>query len=165
MALHVFKKTKRLEFERHYPAPVTTVWRAWTEPDLLRRWWSPEHTTVTDCDVDLRIGGTIHVVMEAGEGMGKYRGTRWPMSGVFTTIEPHSRLGYDARSWTEGDEAGTTIEHTNDIRLVESNGSTTVTLTITVTKIGPKAKMAAFGMKWGYKAYLDKLGQVLTAAT
>jgi uncharacterized protein YndB with AHSA1/START domain len=165
MALQLFKKTKQLEFERSFPTSAATVWRAWTEPDLLRQWWSPEHTTVTDCEVDLRIGWTIHVVMEAGEGMGRYRGTRWPMSGVFTAIEPHTRLSYDARSWTEGDEAGTTIEHANAVTFTETGGSTVVRLTITITKIGPKAKMAAFGMKWGYKAYLDKLGQLLATST
>ena len=164
MALQLFKRTKRLEFERTYPAPAATVWRAWTEPDLLRQWWSPEHTTVTDCEVDLRIGGALHIVMEAGAGMGKYRGTRWPMHGTFTTIDDHSRLTYDARSWTEGEEDGTTIEHTNDVTFTERDGGTVVRLAITITKIGPKAKMAAFGMKWGYKAYLDKLGEVLTAS-
>lgn len=161
MALQLFKKTKQLEFERSYPVPPATVWRAWTEPDLLRRWWAPKDASVTDCEIDLRIGGTIHIVMEAGEGMGKYRGTRWPMSGTFTTIEPTTRLSYDARSWTEGEEAGTTIEHVNNVTFTPSGNATEVRLTVTITKIGPKAKMAAFGMKWGYKAYLDKLDEVL----
>ncbi len=161
MALQLFKKTKQLDFERSYSAPVATVWAAWTEPEMLRRWWGPVKTTVPECEIDLRVGGAIHLVMEAGEEMGKYHGTRWPMAGTFTRIEHLRRLTYDARSWTEGEEGSTTIEHTNDVTFTESDGSTVVRLDIAITKIGPKAKMAAFGMKWGYKAQLDKLDKLL----
>ncbi|HSP28568.1 MAG TPA: SRPBCC domain-containing protein [Ilumatobacteraceae bacterium] len=163
MALQLFKKTKQLEFERSYTVALATVWRAWTEPEMLRQWWGPEHTTVTDCEIDLRVGGAVHIVMEAGEGMGKYQGTRWPMAGTFTAIDDQARLTYDARSWTDGDEAATTIEHTNDITFAHDGGATVVRLAVTITKIGPKAKMAAFGMKWGYKAQLDKLDKLLAA--
>lgn len=164
MAPRVFGKTKQFEFERSYTTPVTTVWQAWTDADLIRQWWGPKHTTITDCDVDLRLGGTVYIVMEAGEGMGKYCGTRWPMSGTFTTIDAHRHLRYDARSWTEGDENTTTIDHTNDITFTESGDTTIVRLHITIAKIGPKAKMAAFGMRWGYKAYLDKLDELLASS-
>jgi uncharacterized protein YndB with AHSA1/START domain len=157
----LFKKTKQLDFERTYPAPLDAVWRAWTEPELLRRWWAPEHATVTDCDVDLRVGGTIAIVMEGGEGMGTYRGTRWPMEGTFALIDHHRQLRYDAQSWTEGEREATTIDHTNTVTFTSAGDATTVVLHIDITKIGPKAKMAAFGMKWGYKAYLDKLGELL----
>jgi uncharacterized protein YndB with AHSA1/START domain len=157
----VFNKPKQLTFERLYPAPATTVWRAWTEPELLCQWWAPNKTTVTECQIDLRLGGAIRVVMEAGEGMGKYRGTRWPMAGTFTVVNPVRQLAYDARSWTEGEEDVTTIEHTNTVTFTDNGASTTVQLTVAISKIGPKAKMAAFGLKWGYKAYLDKLDTLL----
>jgi uncharacterized protein YndB with AHSA1/START domain len=162
MALQLFKKTKQLDFERTYPAPIETVWRAWTDADLLRRWWSPKDTSVTDCEVDPRVGGTIHVVMEAGEGMGKYQGTRWPMDGVFTQVDEHDQLAYDAQSWTEGERESTTIDHTNTATFSTDGTTTTVHLRVAITAIGPKAKMAAFGMKWGYKAYLAKLDEILT---
>jgi carbon monoxide dehydrogenase subunit G len=74
-------------------------------------------------------------------------------------------LTYDARSWTEGEEAGSTIQHTNDVTLTEHDGNTTVRLRVTITKIGPKAKLAAFGMKWGYKAQLDKLEKYLAGTS
>ena len=43
MIPQLLKKTKELTFERSYPAPIETVWRAWTEPDLLRQWWGPSN--------------------------------------------------------------------------------------------------------------------------
>lgn len=164
MPLKLFKKTKQIAFDRTYDAPPARVWKAWTDPDLLRQWWGPENTLITDCDIDLRVGGTIRVVMEAGEGMGKYKGTRWPMEGSFTSIEPETLLSYDARSWTDGQQETTTIEHTNRITFSPVGDATQVRLTIDITNIGPKAKMAAFGMKWGYKAQLDKLTDVLASA-
>lgn len=162
MLTRLFRKSKHLDFERTYAAPVDRVWRAWTDADQLRRWWGPEKTTVTDCEIDLRVGGRLYVVTQAGPEMGKYEGTRWPMEATFTAIDEHTRLAYDARSWTEGEEAGTTIEHVNEITMAESAGTTELRLHVTITSIGPKAKMAAFGMKWGYKQQLDHLAELLS---
>lgn len=161
MITQLFGRNKGFTLERSYAAPVTAVWDAWTRPELLRRWWGPEHTSVTDCDIDLRVGGRIKVVMEAGAGMGKYEGTRWPMEGTFTHIEQPGRLTYDARSWTEGEQSTGTIEHINDLSLVDDGTRTTVTLQVQILRTGSGAKMAAFGMKWGYKAHLDQLETIL----
>lgn len=164
MILQLFKKTQEHTFERTYAAPIADVWRAWTDPELLRQWWGPEKTTIPECEVDLRIGGPIRIVMEAGEGMGKYAGTRWPLEGTFTRIEEPHHLVYEARSWTEGEE-GATIDHVNEIELSEQGGKTTVNLRIQVTEIGSgvKARLAAYGMKWGYDAQLDKLDGLLSS--
>ena len=151
---------RNLNFERTYAAPADEVWQAWTQPDALRQWWGPEHTTVPECEVDLQIGGRIYIVMEATAGMGKYEGTRWPMAGEFTIIEPCTELAYDASSWTEGDE-NSTIQHTNSVHLVDHGETTTVKLRVSIAEVGSAAKMAAFGMKWGYKAQLDKLDHYL----
>jgi uncharacterized protein YndB with AHSA1/START domain len=97
MILQLFKKKRELIFERSYAAPIATVWDAWTRPEMLREWWGPEHTTVTDCEVDLR-----------------------------------TRLAYDARSWTEGEEETSTIEHVNELTLSEDGDTTVVNLRITI---------------------------------
>lgn len=161
MILQMFKKTKQLSFERSYDAPLDAVWQAWTRPEMLQQWWGPDKTSVPECEVDLRVGGALRIVMEAGAEMGKYQGTRWPMVGTFTAVDAPSRLAYDARSWTEGEEEGTTIEHSNEVTLTHQDGTTHVLLEVVITSIGPKAKMAAFGMKWGYKQQFDKLGRLL----
>lgn len=155
------KKNKEIVLERYYAAPLETVWKAWTEAERLAKWWGPEKTKVTDCEVDLRVGGRIYIVTEATGEMGKYAGTRWPMEGTFTHIDKTGRLTYDARSWQEGDEEGTTIHHTNDVTLTNEGDKTHVRLHVTITRIGAKAKLAAFGMKWGYKAQLDALEKLL----
>ncbi len=162
MILQLFKKKKEFTLQRTYGAPIATVWDAWTQAEMLQQWWGPKNTFVPECRIDPAVGGEVFVVMQAGEGMGKYAGTRWPMAGTFTRVDPVTRLTYDARSWTDGQESTTTIEHTNDITLSEQDGQTTITLEVTITSIGGKAKMAAFGMKFGYKAQLDKLADQLS---
>lgn len=93
----------------------------------------------------------------SGRGHGQVQGTRWPLEGTFTHIDPQRHLVYEARSWTEGEQDTTTIEHANELRLSEDGGKTVANLRITITEIGSGATLAAFGMKWGYKAQLDKL--------
>lgn len=158
----LFGKQDVLSFERTYAAPVDAVWDAVTHPDAVRQWWGPEKTVVTDCEIDAREGGRIFVVMQATEAMGKYAGTRWPMEGTFTRVEPPHRLVYDARSWVEDEQETTTIEHVNELVLADAGDATSLSLTITVSEIGSGAKMAAVGMKYGYKQYLDKLGTYLS---
>lgn len=157
----LFGKEDALSFERSYATPVDVVWDALTRADAVREWWGPDKTVVTDCEIDAHVGGRISIVMQATEAMGKYAGTRWPMEGTFTQVEPPFRLVYDARSWIEGERETTTIEHVNELVLADAGGTTTLGLVITVKEIGPGAKMAAVGMKYGYRQYLDKLGAYL----
>lgn len=63
---------------------------------------------------------------------------------------------YEARSWTEGDQ-DRHIEHVNELELSGDGDKTVVNLRITINEIGSGTRMAAFGMKWGYKAQLDNL--------
>lgn len=155
-------KSKGFTFERTYGAPIDTVWQAWTQPELLREWWGPENTSIPECEVDLRVGGRIYIVMEAGEAMGKYEGTRWPLEGRFTRIDRPHHLAYEARSWTEGEESAY-VEHLTEVTLAEVDGGTALDLRISVNEIGAgvKAALASYGMKWGYKAQLDKLEALL----
>ncbi len=100
---------KEVTFERIYDASPEAVWHAWTRPDIIKQWWGPDNVTIPQCDIDLRVGGKIYIVMEAGAAMGPYQGTRWPMLGEFTMIEPNAKLAYNATAWTEGAQEETTI--------------------------------------------------------
>lgn len=42
---------------REFDAPAALVYRAWTEPDLVRRWWHAKRGEITRCDIDLQVGG------------------------------------------------------------------------------------------------------------
>jgi hypothetical protein len=91
---------------------------------------------IPECEVDLRVGGRIYIVMEAARGMGKYQGTRWPMEGTFTHIEQPT-AGLRGPVMDRGEQDSSTIEHVNEVQLSEVDGQTVVNLRITVTDIGP----------------------------
>jgi uncharacterized protein YndB with AHSA1/START domain len=152
---------KVVEFEKTYNAPVEKVWQAWTEPEQLKKWWGPDNVSIAECEVDLKVGGRIYIVMEADESMGEYAGTRWPMEAKITELEPNKKLVYDARAWTEGDEEATTIETVQVLDMAEENGKTKMNLKATLHKAGPKAGMAVEGMKYGYAQQFDKLDKYL----
>ena len=55
---------------REFDAPRELVWKAWTTPELVRRWWHANRGEMTVCEIDLRVGGTWRYAMNA-EGFGE----------------------------------------------------------------------------------------------
>ena len=157
------ENNKELTIERTYDASRELVWQAWTNPEMLKQWWGPNNVTIPECEVDLRVGGKIYIVMEAGEAMGPYNGTKWPMLGEFTVVEPNSKLSYTAKAWTEGQNEETTIDQATELTLTEENGKTKLKIRAAIYKTGPKAGMAVQGMQAGFTQQLDKLNDFLTA--
>lgn len=152
---------KQVKFSRVFKAKPEQVWKAWTDPTELKKWWGPKNVSIPECEIDLRVGGRIYIVMEAGEAMGPYKGTRWPMEGKFTVVEPNAKLSYAAKAWTQGAEATTEIDQVQEITFADENGATKMDLTITVNKIGPDAKMAIEGMQMGFTQQFEKLEEYL----
>jgi uncharacterized protein YndB with AHSA1/START domain len=75
-----------LVLERVVDVSPELVWTAWTEPEHLKKWFSPAPWTVTDCEVDLRPGGIFRTVMRSPEGQ------EFPNVGCFLEIVPYQRL-------------------------------------------------------------------------
>ena len=75
---------------RVFDAPRTLVFQAWTEPKDLARWWGPHGFTNPMCEVDVKPGGTIRIVMRGPDG------TDYPMRGVFREILQPERLVFTA---------------------------------------------------------------------
>jgi uncharacterized protein YndB with AHSA1/START domain len=153
---------KEVEFERSYDAPLETVWQAWTDPVMIKEWWGPNDVSIPECEIDLRVGGRIYIVMEAGEAMGPYKGTRWPMEGEYTVVDNNSRLSYTAKAWTEGHEETTQIDQVTELSLTDENGKTKLKLKAIINKTGSDAKMAVEGMQMGFNQQLDKLEKLLS---
>lgn len=152
---------KQVEFERTYNSPIDKVWKAWTDPDQIKQWWGPDGVTIPECEIDLKVGGRVYIVMEAGEAMGPYKGARWPMEGTYTIVETNSKLAFVAKAWTEGTEDTTQIDQLTELELSEEDGKTKIKLRATINKIGPDAKMAVEGMQMGFTQQLDKLTKLL----
>ena len=52
-----------LVLERTLDAPLDLVWKAYTDPDLMKRWWAPRPYQTPEADIDWRPGGIFHFVM------------------------------------------------------------------------------------------------------
>ena len=152
---------KEVEFERTYDAPIEIVWEAWTNPEQLKQWWGPDNVSIPECQVDVRVGGRIYIVMKAEEAMGPFRGTRWPMEGKYTVVEENSKLSYEVKAWTEGQKTTTEIDQVTELTLFNDNGKTKIKVKATINKIGPDAKMAVEGMQYGFDQQFDKLNKFL----
>ena len=71
---------------REFDAPRELVFKAWTTPELVARWWAGERGKVTSVEIDLRVGGTWRYVMEATEGF------EVAFHGEYQEIVPNERL-------------------------------------------------------------------------
>jgi uncharacterized protein YndB with AHSA1/START domain len=80
-----------LRLVRHFNAPPALVWRAWTEPQALRRWFGPDGGPVLVAEVDLRVGGRFRVAFETLDG------DRHEVGGAYSEVQHASRLAF---SWS-----------------------------------------------------------------
>jgi uncharacterized protein YndB with AHSA1/START domain len=72
-------------------APLEMVWKAWTDPAQVTRWWGPKHFTSPSCKIDLREGGKYVFAMRAPQEMG---GGDSYTAGTYTKIVPMKRLEF-----------------------------------------------------------------------
>jgi len=92
--------THELTVSRMIDAPRQLVFRAWTDPRQIARWWGPHGFTTIDYEMDIRPGGTYRLCMRSPEGTdhrkrGVYREIVEPERIAFTFAweEPDGRLG------------------------------------------------------------------------
>jgi uncharacterized protein YndB with AHSA1/START domain len=63
----IYSEGTELVFERTFDAPRALVWKAFTDPDLIPRWWGPHGTTTTVVDMDVRPGGAWRYISSASD--------------------------------------------------------------------------------------------------
>ena len=76
---------------RVFDAPRELVYRAWTDPKQLAKWFPPEGFSSPRCEVDPRPGGVFRVDMKAPDGP-PFNGQVFPGPGVFREVVPNERL-------------------------------------------------------------------------
>lgn len=139
-----------LVIERPFQAPAQAVFDAWTSEEVLRRWFYGQPGWETpEAQVDLRLGGSVRVVMRD-----PVKGTEHGGGGYYTVIEPPSRLVF---TWTwDSDERETLIE----LDFEEVDGVTTVRL----THNSLRDRESVLDHEDGWNTCLDNLGRVLETA-
>ncbi len=137
--------TATLSLERSFDAPRDAVFAAWTDPEVLRRWWAagPDWET-PEAEVDLRVGGGYRLAMREPDG------PTHVVTGEYTEVVPLERLVY---TWTWQHDSPGSADSVVTVLFREEGGRTIVLLTHTgFTK--PEA-VARHEHGWG--AVLDSL--------
>ena len=93
-----------LVITRVFDAPVELVWKAWTDPEHVARWWGPRDFTSPKCTIDFRVGGRYHFAMQSPDGQ-----IFWS-TGTYREIEPHAFI---ACTDSFADEEGNVVPATH----------------------------------------------------
>lgn len=138
-----------LRVSRVIEAEPEAVFRAWTDPEQLKRWSSPDGVTVADVQVDLKVGGRYRIRMKTEEGK------THTAVGQYREIEPPHRLVY---SWDwEEESIGETLV---TVEFRDQGESTEVVLT---HERFPNAE-AKSGHEEGWTSCLDRLERLFASS-
>ena len=137
---------------RDFDAPKHLVFKAWTTPELVKRWWHANRGEVTVCEIDLRVGGMWRYAMNA-EGFGEVA-----FHGEYREIVPNERLV--STEVYEGIPDADARAALDTLTLTEVDGRTTLTILVEhTTKEGRDAHIDS-GMEAGMQDAMDLLEEV-----
>jgi uncharacterized protein YndB with AHSA1/START domain len=140
-----------ITIERVFDAPRELVFRAWTDPDQLAMWFGPAgfDTPRETIEIDLRVGGRLHLRMVAASGGKEYR-LRYE---IVELVEPEL-LALRSEPMPEVGVPHSTVTR---VELREDKGRTRMTLTD-----GPYAQPGGGGADAGWQGSFDKLAALLS---
>jgi uncharacterized protein YndB with AHSA1/START domain len=136
---------------RVFDAPRHLVWDAFTQPELLKKWFGPRGWSLSVCEVDLRVGGGFRFVLRGPDG------NEMGMRGVYREL---SRPGRSVHVETFDDYPGESIV---TAVFTEQNGKTTLTATVEYPSREIRDIVISTGMEHGAAESYDKLAELLAS--
>jgi uncharacterized protein YndB with AHSA1/START domain len=140
---------------REFAAPRHLVYKAFTTPELVKRWWNAKRGEVTTCEIDLRVGGKWRSVMVT-EG-----GTEVGFHGEYREVVPNERIVstevYEGLPEGVSEEEGGTV---NTATFIETDGRTLLTLIVEAANKVSRDAIIDSGMEAGMQDAFDLLEQV-----
>jgi uncharacterized protein YndB with AHSA1/START domain len=138
---------------REFDAPRHLVYKAWTTPELVARWWTAKRGTAKEMEIDLRVGGRWRYAMDTDDGQ------EVAFHGTYREVVPDERLVSTevfegAPGTPEEAEANATV---NTATFAEEGGRTTVTILIQCPSREVRDAIVASGMEDGLQDALDLL--------
>jgi uncharacterized protein YndB with AHSA1/START domain len=134
---------------REFDAPRHLVFRAWTEPELVKRWWTANRGEMTVADIDLRVGGTWRFVMVTADGF------EVGFHGEYREIVPDERIVS-----TEVYEGTPDAEAVDTMTFEEAAGRTTLRILVQHENREHRDAHIESGMEDGLQEALDLLEKV-----
>ena len=108
-----------LNLDRRFAAPRERVWRAWTDPVEVRKWWGGKSYAAESVDMDVRVGGTFRIVIQGEE-------RQYIVGGTYLELVPPEKLVH-TWAWEGGDWAG--LEMRVTVEFLEDGDGTRMVLT------------------------------------
>jgi uncharacterized protein YndB with AHSA1/START domain len=146
MAIVTLPTDEEILITREFDAPRSHVWRAWTTPELVRRWWSGRRGEMTVAEIDLRVGGAWRYVMIA------HGGFEVAFHGEYREIVPEQRIVS-----TEVYEAMPGEGVLNVVTFAEAEGRTTLELLTRCGSQDVRDMIIQSGMEEGMQEQLELL--------
>jgi uncharacterized protein YndB with AHSA1/START domain len=147
-------RDEQILITREFDAPKHLVYKAWTTPELVKRWWNAKRGEVTIAEIDLRVGGKWRYVMVADGGF------EVGFHGEYREIVPNERIVstevYEGMPQGEGPEQGTL----NTATFAEADGRTTLTILVEAPSKEIRDAIIDSGMEAGMQDAMDLLEQV-----
>ena len=139
-----------IEIVRVFKAPARVVFDMWTKPEHVRKWYGVRGTTVTVCEIDLRVGGACRFVVTRPPAL------EIAFSGVFREIDPPRRL-----QRTEVYEGMPGAESILTQTFEEKDGETTMTLNMRFPNKQARDMALKSGMELGIRECFEKMDELL----
>ena len=159
---------REIVFTRSFAAPRELVWKAWTEPERMAKWWGPRDLTNPVIEMDLRPGGAYLFVMRSPDG------TDYPMRGVYLEIvQPERLIMTDTLEEQPGDwqemlnqyrgspDINAAFKLVFTILFEEQDGQTTVRIISRFDSVTDRDAILKMGMTEGWAESLDTLESLL----
>jgi uncharacterized protein YndB with AHSA1/START domain len=134
---------------REFDAPAALVYRAWTTPELVKRWFGANRAEVISAEIDLRVGGTWRYVSRLPDG------DEFAFRGEYRELVPNERIVS-----TEVFEPMPDAEALDTLTFAERDGRTTVTLLVEHQTKEHRDAHIESGMEDGLQDALDLLEEV-----
>jgi uncharacterized protein YndB with AHSA1/START domain len=140
---------------REFDAPRHLVYKAWTTPELVKRWWSGRRGRTTIAEIDLRVGGAWRYVMVADGGF------EVAFHGEYREIVPNERIvTTEIYEMPDAEPLPDADAPLNIITFTEVDGRTTLELLVQTTSKELRDTIVNSGMEDGLQEGLDLLEQV-----
>jgi uncharacterized protein YndB with AHSA1/START domain len=130
-------------------APREVVFKAWIDPKQMAKWWGPKGFTNPVCEMDVRPGGSLRIVMR-GPGRVDH-----PMTGVFCVIVEPERLVFTAVARDKQDNP--LLESLTTVAFAKHGGKTKLTVQASAVGLAPVAPQMLDGMEAGWTQSLERL--------
>ena len=140
---------------REFAAQKELVYRAWTTPELVKRWWAGRRGEVTSAEIDLRVGGAWRYVMMASGGH------EVAFHGEFREIVPNERIvTTEVYEMPGADPLPAADEPLNIVTFSETEGRTTLELLVQCSTKELRDMIIDSGMDSGMQEGFDLLEDV-----